>query len=162
DEVRVQSEARARHWEVFLGAVREGRVYPCFCSRKEVREALAGLASAPHAAPPVYSGQCRDLRERQARPAPGAGWRLRAQDPTGGQDFRVPHPAGAEPDEASFVPAYAWACAIDDADGDYRLLVRAWDLESSAEPQRQVQRWLGLRELPAVFHTALVTRDDGH
>jgi glutamyl-tRNA synthetase len=159
DDVQVQTERRARHWELFLKAIRDGQVYPCFCSRKDVREALAGLASAPHAAPAVYSGHCRDLRERPARPPKGVGWRFRTADASG--DFLVAHTDRAEPDEASFVPAYAWSCSIDDADGGYSLLVRAWDLESSAEPQRQVQRWMGAG-LPAIFHTALVTRDDGH
>lgn len=66
----------------------------------------------------------------------------------------------------NFVPGYHWACAIDDADGNYRLLVRAWDLAPVDEIQSAIRGWC--RPLPdqdknagLVFHTSIVTRDDG-
>ncbi|RYZ66002.1 MAG: hypothetical protein EOP05_19780 [Proteobacteria bacterium] len=66
-----------------------------------------------------------------------------------------------------FVPAYHWACAIDDFDGAYDLLVRSSDLAHALVIQRGIQEWLmkshGLtRDLPRVFHTALITQNDGH
>jgi glutamyl-tRNA synthetase len=183
----LQSQRRERHWEVFLSALREGRIYPCVCSRQEVTSALSGLASAPQAATgsapeaPVYSGACRGLGaselrcrlgELRVQRRTGIGWRFRQPDPSGRDDFLVartspPVDGGGVPDEPSFTPAYHWACAIDDYDGDYRLLVRAGDLASATPIQRAVQSFLGLgsdrREWapPAVFHCSLVTRDDG-
>jgi glutamyl/glutaminyl-tRNA synthetase len=68
----------------------------------------------------------------------------------------------------SFAPSYHWACAIDDYDGRYRLLARAADLAAVAAGQREIQRWLAGQEgrdpaasIPAIFHAALVTLDDG-
>jgi len=78
------------------------------------------------------------------------------------------------PIEATFVPAYHWACAIDDFDGHYDLLVRSADLKPAVRVQRAIQTWLSEREVPltrqprpewvspAVFHTSLITQNDGH
>src|SRR5262249_45975246 len=66
---------------------------------------------------------------------------------------------------ASFVPAYHWACAIDDFDGGFDLLVRSVDLAPAAVAQRLIQDWLGKLEgrqcQPAIFHTSLIVQDDG-
>jgi glutamyl-tRNA synthetase len=167
DEVVVQSVRLDRHWQVFSSAVSAGRVYPCFCSRKDVQAALAGASSAPHGVVPVYSGACRSLKERPETSLPGIAWRFRADDPSGAEDFIIARTdarwEGALPPKSSFVPAYNWACAIDDADGAYKLLVRAYDLESIARQQRAVQRLVLGPEaaLPAIFHCALVTLDSG-
>ncbi len=164
--VELQSERLDRHRSLFEAASADGAVYPCACSRREAQEALAAAASAPHGAEAVYSGRCRyrapSLEER--RRLPGIAWRFRSGDPSGSGDFIV---ARTEPDGGAFAPAYHWACAIDDWDGGYDLLVRAWDLESATGAQRQVMAWLRRREAsgreyPAVFHTALVTDDSGH
>jgi glutamyl-tRNA synthetase len=171
DEVRVQSRGLARHREAFFRAVRASRVYPCFCSRKDVREALEGIASAPHGEGPVYSGRCRGLEAVPEHALPTLAWRFRAADPAGRDDFIVARSAPALdreglPPPESFVPAYHWACAIDDLDGRYRWLVRAWDLASAEEPQRWIRDWLAREEgrepaHPRVIHCALVTQDDG-
>ena len=162
DEVVTQSELGDRHWALFQQAAQSGQVYPCFCSRKEVREALEHAASAPHAPAAIYSGACRSTHAPSSSREPLA-WRFREADPSGRDDFIVARavlPATRE----SFAPAYHWACAIDDYDGRYRLLVRAQDLSIAAAPQRAIQRWMaGGAELraPAIFHAALVVQDDG-
>lgn len=171
----LQSERWKRHFEAFTRAAREGKVYPCFCSRKSVREALEGLASAPHMEPPLYSGHCRELGGHCATDLPTVAWRFRSGGGEGTQDFivaRTATPVAGEPiNEKNFVPAYNWAAAIDDVDGRYRLLVRAHDLAHAAAQQREVQRlmleWDGLTGhaaealIPAIFHTALVVTDEG-
>jgi glutamyl-tRNA synthetase len=181
DEIPVQSAAHARHWEVFVRAVREKRVYPCFCSRKDVREALEGAASAPHpvagALPANYSGRCRGLTELPVpseHGLPSLAWRFAVEeDPTGRADIIVGRssPAlddrGLPAERASYAPAYHWACAIDDLDGGYRLLVRAADLAEVVPQHRAIMGWLARSEgreprFPAVFHTSLVTQNDGH
>jgi glutamyl-Q tRNA(Asp) synthetase len=61
-----------------------GLLYPCFCSRAEIRRELAASAFAPHApdGAPLYPGTCRRLTvdEHAARLASGAphAWRLDA------------------------------------------------------------------------------------
>jgi hypothetical protein len=66
----------------------------------------------------------------------------------------------------SFTPAYHWACAIDDYDGRYGLLVRSWDLGPAAPLQRAIQSWVGVFEgqvsVPSLFHTSLVVQNNGH
>ncbi|HEX4925332.1 MAG TPA: hypothetical protein VFV50_14655, partial [Bdellovibrionales bacterium] len=168
-EILIQSHFHERHLESFERAVRDEMVYPCFCSRKEVVE---GLASAPHGPMTVYTGRCRGLRadEWPAYDRPTLAWRfkLNPSDPT--QDFVVARTAapGAlaswSPREG-FAPAYQWACAVDDYDGRYTLLVRAFDLLDSAAQQRGIQSWLASNanapvRHPAVFHTALIVNDD--
>lgn len=53
-----------------------GRIFPCFCSRKDIREA----ASAPHGAAVVYPGTCRHARSGGQRTPEDAGpapaWRF--------------------------------------------------------------------------------------
>ncbi len=170
DAIVVQSARRARHWELFQRALALGQVYPCVCSRKEIQSALEGLASAPHLplgeAPSLYSGKCRTLSS--VSPAVGAplGWRFKDADSSGTHDFIIARTA-ANKDPASFVPSYHWACAIDDLDGEYEILVRAADLGSATDLQRKVQAWIcGVENraprFPAVFHTSLIVQNDGH
>lgn len=157
DQVVVQSAARAKHWAFFEEAIASEQVYPCACSRKEV---LAGLASAPHAEGALYTGKCRDGLSAAATEGREIGWRFKQPDPS--RDFLVARTAGVQADEKSFVPAYPWACAIDDLVGEYTLLVRAWDLSHALGAQREIQKWADRSaRLPAVFHATLVTANDG-
>lgn len=163
DQISIQSSFQERHRGLFIQAMRDRRVYPCFCSRKEVLEALQGAASAPHQEVPIYNGKCRDLTEYPPTTHPTVAWRFRGAHPSGGQDFIIGRTTGLEPD--SFAPAYNWACAIDDYDGNHELLVRAWDLDHVIAQQRVIHDWLsvgkGARPAPAVFHCALVTGNSG-
>lgn len=166
DRIYSQGDRLGRHFDLFTRAVAEGSIYPCTCSRKDVQEALAGLASAPHGELPIYTGHCR----REGAEAAGRGgvaWRFRAPDESGAGDFIVGRTGSRTPELSSFVPAYHWACAIDDFDGNYRLLVRAADLASSTPIQRKVQAWISRSEsvergFPAVFHASLIVHNDGH
>jgi glutamyl-tRNA synthetase len=164
DRVYTQSSRRDRHWELFLRAIAERMVYPCFCSRKEIREAIEASASAPHHEPPTYNGRCRDALPPAQTELPSVAWRFRGADTTGAGDVVIARTRHATPDRESFAPSYPFACAVDDLDGDYSVLVRAWDLASAAVAQQAIQVWIcGSREkLPAIFHTSLITQEDGH
>ena len=120
---------------------------------------LAGMSSAPHGATPTYSGRCR-----RAPPltdaSPNCGWRFRANEPSGRDDFLVGRGEGDAPER--FVPSYHWACAIDDSDGGYSWVVRARDLAAAGPLQREVHAWLRPTVFPpSIVLTALVTADDG-
>lgn len=158
-EIYRQSERFHRHAALFQKAIAEDKVYPCDCSRSDVRAALQTFASAPHQREPEYSGHCRELdRNRKLQPAETLAWRWRAEDSTGKFDSVI---ARTRPDGTDFQPGYHFACAVDDADGAYRLLVRAWDLASADHTQRQIRSWVAPSVNTRVFHTALVTLDNG-
>ncbi len=173
DQLLVQSEFADRHWNLFRSAVFSGQVYACDCSRKEVQASLASIASAPHSEhAPIYSGRCRQLTSpRELEAAETLAWRFRMPLTSGGEDFIIAR-SGAQldssglPSRESFVPAYHWACAIDDFDGAYELLVRSVDLQSAARLQRAIHDWMGdlegHRETPSVFHTSLIVDNSGH
>lgn len=170
DDVYLQSARHERHVELFMHAVREGQVYPCWCSRADVQRDLQGMASAPHGAPVVYSGRCRAGNVTPRRDLPGLAWRFRSPRAEGSEDFLVGRTstrlgADGKPDAATYAPSYNWACAVDDAEGGHELLVRAWDLESVLVAQREVQAWVrastGRGSLPPVFHASLVS-DNAH
>lgn len=158
DELVVQSDRHSRHLELFNRAINDGLVYPCDCSRKDVLEALAGLRSAPHGREVEYSGRCRTRLRADMRPTETLAWRWHSKfDADDRFDVIV---ARTNPDGSQFTPGYHWACAIDDADGDYRLLVRAWDLETADFTQRQIREWVRPDIRTDVFHTSLVVKDD--
>ncbi len=171
DRTLLQSEHQNRHWEVFIKFQEAGLLYPCFCSRKTVREAVDASASAPHRSTPAYSGRCRKLKEWPETDLPTLAWRIRRHEEDGRDDFVVARTgtvldSKGRPERGTFTPAYHWACAIDDYDGDHSLLVRAWDLEEAAEQQRFVHEQLARLEkrkkpVPAIFHCSLITANDG-
>ena len=152
DEVHWQRERLAKHREALQQAYLEARIYPCNCSRREV---LDGLASAPHGAEAIYNGKCRRNPVQQLDE--NVGWRWKLADEDGRHDSLI---ARGDLDEAE--PAYHWACALDDADGGYQLLVRAIDLLPAERIQRAIRLWRrphdGGRIL--VFHTSLVVHDN--
>jgi glutamyl-tRNA synthetase len=164
DRVLIQSEQHPRHEALFRAGIEAGQLYPCSCSRRQIQEELRGLASAPHGEQPVYTGCCRDPLRRPEPVHPTLAWRFRnPDDPSGQLDFVV---GRTDASGAEFVPAYHWACAIDDYDGNHALLVRASDLAHALPVQRLIHAWAGEHErkprpYPAVFHTALVTDDAG-
>ena len=144
-----------------------GRLYPCFCTRAEIRAA----ASAPHGDLPegAYPGTCRAIApaERDARVAAGERHALRVdagavrisyEDALLGprsspvDDFVVRRVDG--------VPAYQLAVVIDDADQHIEQVVRGADLAGSTGRQILLARWLGL-PVPAYAHVGLVLGADG-
>lgn len=169
DRVVVQSDRLARHREWFERARAAGAIYPCRCSRREVQEELARMASAPQSSfgasnsvqHPVYSGHCRTLPIQETPHSHETAWRFKMPDPSGAQDFVIARMGGA-----GFQPAYHWACAIDDWEGRYRLLVRAIDLAPAWDAQRALMQWMGSADshsgaMPGVFHTRMVVAADG-
>ena len=142
-------------------------LYPCYCSRREVREAVA----APHGPLPegAYPGTCRDLTpgERAAREAAGRrpAWRVRA----GGariavDDRRHGRVEGVVDDfvvrRADGAPAYQVAVVVDDHDQGVGEVVRGDDLLDTTPRQVWLARTLGLR-VPAYAHVPLVLGPDG-
>ncbi len=139
-----------------------GRVFPCACSRKEVRE-----TGMPGPEGPVYSGACRNglppgQRARSLRllvdndTAPDFTDALQGsirQDLTAEVgDFVVYRADGAF--------TYHLACVVDDALLGITDIVRGADLIDSTPRQIFLQRVLGL-PTPRYLHLPVATNPDG-
>lgn len=79
--VRVQSAHMSAYGDVLAGLRGRGVLYPCFCTRADIRRELAAASAAPHGPEgTVYPGTCRHLSddERAGRMAAGIpyAWRL--------------------------------------------------------------------------------------
>lgn len=164
----VRQSQRFHLYREAIAVLREqGRVYECFCTRREIREAVL----APHGDLPegAYPGTCRDLSAAR-RAALIAGdrqpaLRLRAD----GERFVV-HDLIAGVYEGGVddvvlqrndgVPAYNLAVVVDDAAQGITHVVRGDDLLSSTPRQRLLQQLLGLPE-PAYAHVPMVLAPDG-
>ncbi len=148
-----------------------GRVYPCFCTRRQIRAEIDSAAQAPHVHLPdgAYPGTCRRLSddERAAREASGRRPALRLR--AGGEviefvDAIAGRYSGAVDDvvlaRADGVPAYNLAVVVDDADQGVTQVVRGDDLLSSTPRQLLLQRLLTL-DSPEYAHVPLVLGNDG-
>jgi glutamyl-tRNA synthetase len=162
-----QSERFDLYRDAIHSLAAQGRVYECFCSRREIRDA----AQAPHGELPdgAYPGTCRHLSavERRARLDAGrpAALRLRSD----GERFVVDDlVAGAFEgvvddvvlQRADGVPAYNLAVVVDDAAQGITHVLRGDDLLSSTPRQRLLQQLLGL-PTPVYAHVPLVLAPDG-
>lgn len=135
----------------------EGRVYPCFCSRREVREA----ASAQHGEAPegFYPGTCRDLGEAERRRRIDAEepFALRLDARAGGSDGFIDDIVLLRRDGAF---AYNLAAVVDDGEQGITQVVRGDDLLPSTAAQAQLCDLLGI-ERPEWAHVPLVLGPDG-
>ncbi|MDP2291014.1 MAG: tRNA glutamyl-Q(34) synthetase GluQRS [Actinomycetota bacterium] len=143
------------------------RVYECFCTRREIREA----AHAPHEHLPdgAYPGTCRHLSEHRRAALRADGRRPALRLRADGERITV-HDLIASEYEGGVddvvlqrndgVPAYNLAVVVDDAAQGITHVVRGDDLLSSTPRQRLLQTLLGLPE-PAYAHVPLVLAPDG-
>ena len=181
-----QSERRSFYVAALEKLRAGGFVYPCTCSRKDIRD----TASAPNAGDdegPIYPGTCRpkgdkwqvtsDMKSGPSIVSPvtchvprAPNWRFRVPDGEtisfvdgnfGVQQFV------AGKDFGDFVvwrhddvPAYQLACAVDDAAMQITEVVRGADLLMSTARQILLYRALGLTP-PEFFHCALMLDEKG-
>jgi glutamyl-tRNA synthetase len=162
-----QSERMPHYDDALAHLDADGRLYPCFCTRAEIREA----ASAPHGALPegAYPGTCRGLgdAERQARIAAGRPFALRVRADSEHIEFDdrlLGRRSGAVDDfvvrRADGVHAYQLAVVVDDAAQGIGEVVRGADLADSTPRQILLARLLSLR-VPRYAHIPLVLGPDG-
>lgn len=162
-----QSARRERHREA-LGALQAGgRVYPCWCTRADVRAA----AQAPHGDLPhgAYPGTCRRLTatERSERERSGRrpALRLDARGRRVAFDDRLHGHVEAAVDDLVLwrnddTPAYNLAVVVDDADQGIGEVVRGDDLLDTTPRQLLVGALLGF-DPPRYAHVPLVLGPDG-
>jgi glutamyl-tRNA synthetase len=162
-----QSERRHLYEDALARLEALGRLYPCFCTRAEIRQA----ASAPHGELPegAYPGACRHLSAAQRRERIRAGrpaaLRIDARAERIAFADRLLGPQALVVDDfvvrrADGVPAYQLAVVVDDADQGIGEVVRGADLADSTPRQILLARLLGL-PVPAYAHVPLVLGPDG-
>jgi len=144
-----------------------GLVYPCYCTRREIREA----SSAPHEHLPegAYPGTCRDLTpaDRARREAAGRrpALRLRADGVTVAFEDRLAGPYEGAVDDLVVrrndgAPAYNLAVVVDDAAQGVEEVVRGDDLLATTPRQIHLAHLLGL-PVPVHAHVPLVVNAHG-
>jgi glutamyl-tRNA synthetase len=162
-----QSERLGLYDEALGKLDAQGLLYPCFCTRAEIREA----ASAPHGAlaDGAYPGTCRhlDATSRRRRIEAGERFALRVNAGStriGWTDRLLGEQSGVVDDfvvvRADGVHAYQLAVVVDDAAQAIGEVVRGADLAESTPRQIQLQRLLGLPPV-SYAHVPLVLSADG-
>jgi glutamyl-tRNA synthetase len=162
---------QSRRMELYEEAIEsldaEGVLYPCYCTRAEIRAA----ASAPHgiSVSDRYPGTCRELTaaERSEREASGRPPALRVRSQGTRIAFEDRLLGRFEEEVDDFVvrrndgtPAYQLAVVVDDAAQGIGEVVRGADLVDSTPRQILLSRLLGLPE-PRNAHVPLVLGPDG-
>jgi glutamyl-tRNA synthetase len=161
-----QSSRAARYDEAIAELESAGLVYPCWCTRAEIREA----SSAPHGATGAYPGTCRELtaseRERRRSTGRPAALRIEARHERitftdrhhGLQEQAADDVVGRRGDGAH---GYHLATVVDDHDQGVGEVVRGDDLLPSTAAQLWIIGRLGL-SAPEYAHVPLVLNAGGH
>ncbi|MFD2331894.1 tRNA glutamyl-Q(34) synthetase GluQRS [Cohnella sp. GCM10020058] len=166
-----QSRRTAQYERVLDELQRQGRLYPCYCSRADLQAA----ASAPHgldAEGPAYPGTCRRLTaaeraERALRKTPSLRFAMdedamyRFADGIAGDTVF----AGASCGDfvvrrADGIVAYQLAVVADDIEMEITNVLRGWDLLDSTPRQLALYDALGSPP-PRFAHSPLVLGADG-
>ncbi len=177
-EMMVQSRRMAVYAAALEKLHRLDLLYPCFCSRAEIRAEWERISHAPHTNEIFhYSGRCRRLlpdqvRELLANGVPHA-WRIdmrRVQDLIGcplwedihlGVRRCVPSECGDAVLSRKDIPtSYHLAVVVDDAAQGVTLVTRGDDLLSCTPLQRALQAVLGL-PAPLYAHHPLLRDEQG-
>jgi len=162
---------RPRYEAAFARLDRDGHVYPCFCSRRDI----AAAASAPQEPGDEarYPGTCRELASDEARRRIDSGerhaWRFRVASGdlpeyedlvhgSYGSGLREP-PGDFVVYRADRVPAYQLAVVVDDAEMQIDEVVRGDDLLPSTLRQHLLYRALGCAP-PRFGHVPLLLGTD--
>lgn len=164
-EVVHQSDRLARYDAAVATLTRAGLTYPCFCTRREIREA----SSAPQGrAVSRYPGTCRDLTaaDRRARALQRSpALRLLAQTAQLRIDDALHGTYDGPVDDVVLrrndgLVAYNLAVVVDDADQFVDQVVRGDDLLAATPTQAHLADLLGLPR-PAYVHVPLALNTAG-
>lgn len=178
--VRRQSDHMADYVEALDQLQDMGLLYPCFCSRRDIRREIAAANSAPHHGPegPHYPGTCRGMNAKKANERKQAGdpfaMRLDIEkalslkstplvwnDTEGRAHEAHPEQFGdvvlARKD---VMTSYHLAVTVDDDLQGVDLVIRGEDLLPATDVHRLLQELLGL-SVPTYHHHHLLKGEDG-
>ncbi len=174
-----QSDRMAAYGEALERLDAMGLLYPCFCSRKEIRDEAARSGRAPHGPDgPFYPGLCRGLSptERDDKMGQNTPFALRIDmgkaAAAAGELSWTDREHGTVKAEAEIfgdvvlarkaVPVgYHLAVTLDDHFQGVSLVTRGKDLFQASHVHRLLQALLGL-DTPDYHHHVLLTSPDGH
>jgi len=164
----VQDKRRHLYETALQQFERAGLLYPCYCSRAELRS----VARAPHVGDTyVYPGVCRRLTPDRLREMAGCQASLRLAVPTMTVEFtdlcRGVYRQELARDVGDFiirradgVHAYQLAVVVDDAAMKITHVLRGADLLDSTPRQLLLFKLLGLN-IPHYSHVSLLVGEDG-
>lgn len=176
--VRRQSDHMADYASALVRLDGAGLIYPCFCTRADIRAEIERADGAPQGPDgPVYPGICRRLdpavrAERMAAGAPHAlrldmaaacrmAGALHWHDHTAGPVEATPGSFGDVVLARKEIPtSYHLAVTVDDAIQDVTLVTRGVDLFGATHVHRLLQALLGL-PVPDYHHHELVADPAG-
>ena len=165
EPVRRQSEHLADYRGALDSLRAEGLIYPCFCTRGDIRAEITRSAAAPHGPDgPVYPGTCRALspEARDERIAAGDPHALRldiarAVAATGNLTW---HERSRGDIAADTPTSYHLAVTLDDHLQGVTVVTRGEDLFEATHVHRLLQALLGL-DTPEYAHHALLRDASG-
>ena len=164
-------ERQSDRFEIYRSVIAEltkrDLVYPCYCSRREIREAV----SAPQGnyAHVPYPGICRTLSAADRREREDSGRHPALRLRTDGEVYTVNDRLAGESvlhtddfvlERNDGVPSYNLAVVVDDELQGIDQVVRGDDLLSSTGRHIHLQTLLGFR-VPEFAHVPLVLGGDG-
>lgn len=175
--IRRQSEHFADYHAALARLDEQGVLYPCFCTRREIRDEIARAGGAPQGElGATYPGTCRrlDKAERAARLAGSADYALRLDvsaalthtgpltwDEDGGRIAADPAALGDVVLARKEIPtSYHLAVTVDDARQGVTLVTRGVDLFAATHIHRLLQALLELPP-PRYRHHRLLTDAQG-
>ncbi len=176
--VRRQSENMADYAGALKALGEKGVLYPCFCTRSEVRAEIENADAAPHGPDgPHYPGTCRSLsraeQNRRIRAGKAHALRIDMQkaaalagplswtDRKRGEVRADPLSAGDVVLARKDVPtSYHLAVTVDDHLQGVSLVTRGWDLFHATHVHRLLQALLGL-DTPVYYHHPMITDPNG-
>ncbi len=162
-----QTTREARHAEVALALLEQGRAYRCYATKEQLDQMRAEAIAAGR--PPRYDGRWRDRNPAEAPPGARPAIRLRApqEGVTEVEDLvqgtvRV---ANAELDDMIILrsdgtPTYLHAVVVDDHDMAITHVIRGDDHLTNTFRQVQIYRAMGW-ETPRFGHLPLIHGADG-
>lgn len=177
--VRRQSE----HFDDYRAALQTlddmGLLYPCFCSRREIRKEIKRSAHAPHGPEgPLYPGTCRALSKQaqEEKIAAGLPYALRINmdkacarlhtsltwhDKIAGEQTAQPDILGDAVIARKDIPAgYHLCVTLDDHVQGIDIVTRGEDLLYATNIHRLLQELLGLN-VPEYHHHRLILDENG-
>ena len=166
-----QSQRASIYKRYFEILVRNGAVYPCYCSPLELE--ISRKAQLAAGKPPRYAGTCRKLSDaqREQKKAQGIVPSMRFHVPTGRRiefvDFVHGPQSFLSDDIGDFVllradgsAAFFFSNAIDDASMEVTTVLRGEDHLTNTPRQLLILEALGLKA-PSYGHISLIVGADG-
>jgi glutamyl-Q tRNA(Asp) synthetase len=185
-KIRRQSDHFDEYEKVIKELKERNLIYPCYCSRKEIRAEIQNASMAPHdtfpsSVGPIYPGTCRSLTEKQSKKRNNLGHSfalrlnstlaLQITNKTDGpliwNDFEkgiilasLDHLGDVVLARKETPASYHLAVTLDDHLQGVNFVTRGLDLFSSTHVHRVLQALLKLNT-PTYYHHHLLRGADG-